>query len=229
MGRTPWCQVPREVVVVGSLLDLDAERLVEARPSVVLVQPAVQGMPDSLRQLATDRGWRLEEFHLDSLSDVRAMVVALPSALCEGESDGELAQYEESSLRLLAAFDRALAPIEPASKLGRTLILLTSTESSDPLAFGTGTYLADALAAYTVENALRREGYPALSWESIVAIAPDTVVLLGRHADGASERLLRLVPSARRVPVDAPSLLQPGGGMIEGLSSLRAALVKAAQ
>ncbi|MCA9290710.1 MAG: hypothetical protein KDA25_06255, partial [Phycisphaerales bacterium] len=40
VGRTPWCDaLDPDVPVVGTLLDVDAERLARLRPTHILVQP----------------------------------------------------------------------------------------------------------------------------------------------------------------------------------------------
>ncbi len=229
VGRTPWCQTRGDVAVVGSLLDLDAEALVGVRPTVILVQPPVQGAPPALDRLAGEYGWRVESFRIDSLGDVREVIASLSTILETGADDVRSLALRTNSRALLHDLDAALAPIDTASRLGRTLVLLVGSESADPLGFGPDTYIGGALTSMGVTNALTRDGYPALSWEALARLAPDTIILLGRRSSEAAATVHRILPNARVAPLDAPDLLQPGGGMVASLRALRATLDEVAR
>ncbi len=229
VGRTPWCHVSGEVAVVGSLLDLDAEALVQTQPALVLVQPPAQGSPSALDRLARDGGWRVESFRVDSIQDVKDAIARLAALLSEYPDQLQQVPVAQNSRLLLKDLDDALTPIESASRLGRTLILLVGSESGDPLGFGPDTYIGGALAAMGVENALTRDGYPVLSWEAITRLTPKTIIVIGPRGGEARVAIRRILPGALVGSLDAPELMQPGAGMVAALRAFRATLTEVAK
>jgi hypothetical protein len=82
VGRTQFCtSASQSIQVVGSLLDIDAERLISTKPTHVLVQPAAGGMNPEIARLANERGWTVGAWRLDRLEDVAAMVRGLGETL----------------------------------------------------------------------------------------------------------------------------------------------------
>ena len=229
VGRTPWCEVASDVPIVGSLLDINAEALVLSRPTTILLQPPAQGEVSGLSELATRHQWRIERFQIDSLSDVQAMLLNLPKAICDTAIENDLAILNERSKNLQNELSRALEPIPHASRAGRTLILLVSSESVDAMGFGKGSYIGDALELMGVTNALLRSGYPSLGAEDLVKLNPETLIVISLRSAGAIKQLAQIMPNSRLFSIDAPELLQPGGGMITGLIKLREALTQACQ
>lgn len=207
--------------MVGTLLDLDAEALVNAEPTVILVQPPAQGESPALESLAAVQRWGIVRFRLDSLEDVRALIAALPAVLARESDSVERARLVERAERLNRALDAELAPLAHAASRGRILLLLAAGEGADAIAFGSGTYLGEFLSRIGARNAIERAGYPALSAEDIVRIAPDTIVLLGSRPARMTAQISASAPTAALFTLDSPEILQPGGGMIAGLKSLR--------
>ena len=133
-------------------------------------------------------------------------------------------QWRRRRLELLVA--------EPAfAGLGRVAVLYGV---DPPSAFGEGTYLDDVLGSLGIENAVQRPGYPELSLEDLLVLAPDTVVVLGRDEDSAGasaeELAQRMDPLAGRTAflgADGSTLLIPGTGVLDGVEALRARLLRA--
>lgn len=227
VGRTPWCENAAAVPVVGTLLDLDAEALVAARPTLVIVQPPAQGEPAVLSTLVAQHGWRVERFRIDSLADVLSSIDRLPAMICDplllGDCDLMTARASEVRQSML----NALEPIADASRAGRTLVALVGSEGADVMGFGEGSYIGDALVRMGMINALTRSGYPALGGEDVVKLAPDSVVIIASRPSGSSEQLRMILSNSTIVRIEAPELLQPGGGMVTGLIKLRAAFIDA--
>ncbi len=229
VGRTPWCEVPNEVPVVGSLLDLNAEALVQTHPTLILVQPPAQGEVIGLRDLALQHAWRVERFRIDSLADVQSLLENLPTLICDHAIANDCASLKERSQLLQNNLSSALEPIPHANRAGRTVVLLVSSESADAMGFGKSTYIGDALERMGVTNALSRSGYPALGAEDLATLAPDTVVVISQRSAGAIDQVHQLLPKSAIYPIHAPELLQPGGGMITGLLTLRGVLIQACE
>lgn len=228
VGRTPWCQGIDGVAVVGSLLDLDAEALLRVSPDVILVQPPAQGESRQLDELARASGWRTHRYRLDSLDEVVSLMRQLPLVISQPGDPDDLAKLQAKAAALCAELEAALAPSHLAPDAGRVLLLLASAEGADTIAFGAGTYLGDALERLGCQNAITRSGYPALGVEDIVTIDPDSVIILGVRGRGTADRLAQMMPRASFALVDAPELLQPGAGAIEGMRSLRSAVEEVA-
>lgn len=199
VGRTPWCwAVPDEVPAVGSLLEIDYERLLAARPGVLLVQHGVAGLDPELERLARERGWAVGAWRLDRLADVDAMLVALggmPPVAGDAEATRRLAARRAEIAAILA--------VRPAETAPRTLLLVST---DPPSAAAPGTYLDELLMAAGGRNALAgREGYIGLSLEEIAALAPDATVVL------------RDEPAGREVVLPAP-LVDASGGRIAAVA-----------
>jgi ABC-type hemin transport system substrate-binding protein len=224
VGRTPWCQAcPADVPVVGTLLDVDAEAMVRAAPNLVLVQPPAQGTDPALARLAATHGWTVREWRINGLDDARAAMDGLARAAADadpGISDAVRARH----VAWCDTLDAALEPL-PASPAGldsgRVLVMMGGLEG---IAFGRGTYIDDALTRLGVTNALERPGYPALSVEDLVRIAPTTVIVIGVADAGKLQPIDALAATVIRLPADG--LAVPGGRLPHGLKALRDALVQ---
>ena len=100
VGRTPFCDsVPESVPIVGSLLDVDYERLIEVAPTHIVVQPAASGTDPEVERLAQDHHWVLIEQGLDRLADVEApgqRIAELEHAVTDkAVMDNDIGQLEE--------------------------------------------------------------------------------------------------------------------------------------
>lgn len=230
VGRTPYAPPGVETVpIVGDLLAPDLERLLVVSPTLLLVQPASSGLDPDLVSLAESRNWRIASWRIDRISDIERIVDELPALLIEEGVAPEpmqrsVEQWRRRRLELLVA--------EPAfAGLGRVAVLYGV---DPPSAFGEGTYLDDVLGSLGIENAVQRPGYPELSLEDLLVLAPDTVVVLGRDEDSAGasaeELAQRMDPLAGRTAflgADGSTLLIPGTGVLDGVEALRARLLRA--
>ncbi len=227
VGRTPFAPGEVEAVpVVGDLLAPDLERLLVVSPTLLLVQPASSGIDPDLLALAKTRGWRLASWRIDRISDIDRIVEELPALLIEEGVAPEpvrtkVAAWRRRSLELLV-------PVPAFSELGDVVVLYGV---DPPSAFGRDTYVDDVLSALGLENALQRSGYPELSLEDLLVLAPRTVVVLGRdehtaqtNADELALRLESLGGTTTFIGADGSKLLIPGTGVLDGVEALRARL-----
>lgn len=230
VGCTPYAPPGVEdVPVVGDLLSPNLERLLVVSPTLLLVQPSSSGIDPDLASLAETRGWRIASWRIDRLSDIGRIVDELPELLIDL---GVSAQPIESTVGAWRERSRELlTPVPAFSALGRVVVLYGV---DPPSAFGTDTYVDDVLVSLGIENAVRRPGYPDLSLEDLLVLAPDTVVVLGRDlesaqasADQLAGRLDALADRARFLGADGSKLLIPGTGVLDGVDSLRNRLLRA--
>jgi len=232
VGRTQFCaSIDPSVPVVGSLLDLDYERVLKLRPTHVLVQPSLaQGVDPRLRELAESHGWVIGEFPgLNDIDDVDAMILKLPELLFADTSDARrdaAARAAEISTNIAAA----LRPDLQSPWHGGTLLVA----SVDPvLVFGTQTYLGDVLTALGGVNAAGSPGWSELSLEDIVRLDPEAIVLVReravegdvRSAAGPLASLpIRAVREDRIAALVHPDVNLPSSGVIGVAHALREVL-----
>ncbi|NBX35622.1 MAG: hypothetical protein EBR10_00105 [Planctomycetes bacterium] len=227
VGRTPWCSGAPHTPAVGTLLDIDAEALVRANPTLLFVQPPVQGLPAALVDLAQMKGWTVFPVQLATFDDCRRAVRDVASACAPFCEEGQRTEMHVHAGRLCAALDEATKPLGGASGK-RLLAVLCGQEDADVLAFGIDSYLMEALQSMGFDPALERMGYQSLGREDLLRIKADIVILLGRRGD--DDRCGFPTDDTQRVlRVDEPALLQPGGGIAASLGRLRSLLATEVQ
>jgi hypothetical protein len=153
------------------------------------------------------------------LEDVRNILQAVPGILARHGAD-------ERPLRgavdaWLARSEQLLAPCPPIHSAGRLLVLYGV---DPPAAFGPGTYVDDILHRLGATNALTRPGYPELSLEDLMVLAPDTILVLGDRSrqELIAGRFTGVQNPPRVVGVEGDALLIPGTRLLDGVGSLRA-------
>jgi ABC-type Fe3+-hydroxamate transport system substrate-binding protein len=193
VGRTPFCDAADpSVPAIGSLLDLDYERLIRADPTHILVQPPVAGLDPELVRLAARRGWAVESFRLDDLADIEAMLARLGDALGPGlpkPSAERLGRAISDRIAAISALRQAAA-VERLD--GERVVLLVGI---DPLvAVGRGTFLSSILTAGGRVNAIAASGYPELTMEDLVGIHPAAILLIRELPPSPAEEQRLLAP-----------------------------------
>ncbi len=194
VGRTPFCAaIDPAVPVVGSLLEIDYEKLLATKPTHLLVQPpAATGLDPELARIAARDGIRLETFRFDGIDDVVALLERLPSIL--PLTTGELAQRDASVAALVEIRNAPVSQVAP-----RVLLLVGTTPIT---AAGAGTFLADVLRAAGGRDAIETKGYPELSLEDVTRIDPDVILVL-RERMPEAEEANRLLASLRATSTTA--------------------------
>ena len=178
VGRSPFCDfLDPAIPIVGDLRNVNYERLIELDPTHVLVQTSQKGIDPTLRELAVEHGWRLEQWSgVDSIDDIERMVRELPAILCAPGS-GELEELTARSAELLNTIAAALAPGRGAGELwrGRTLLVYALTPVG---VFGRGTYLHDVLVRFGATNAVSADGWVELTLEDITRLNPQAIIVI---------------------------------------------------
>jgi len=228
VGRTPWCRSFDQVPVIGDLYELDYEQLVRVDPTHVFVQPSGTVEP-RLVSLADKHDWTLVRWSLDDRADIERLVGDLPGVLFPADDDRAevLRKLTQTRLEGLAHAFRPWAG--ETARPPATLLLL---DGEAPLAFGSGTYLADLLDAVGVPNAAPCKDWCELSLEDLVRIDPPVIVLVDSRTDdaptGVSPRLAALpltaIREGRVVVLRHPDALVPSSTLVEVAERLRAIL-----
>ena len=208
VGRTPWCDAPG-ATVVGALEDRNLEAIAALHPTLILRQSSAAD--PALETVAASGGATVHTWHFDRVDDVRAGLDPLAKLLAAGG----IREADATARDLLARHQQAIAvPVRS------TLPVLFLFSVDPPMAFGSGTYVDDLWRAMGGANVVKKSGYPALTAEDVIRLAPSAVVVIGSGAlptwlEGASPV---------RVQVDAPDLLEPSARMlVDGPVSLHRA------
>jgi len=221
VGRSPYCRSAAESVpVVGDLRAFDAERLDLAAPEVLFVQPPLAGVDPGLRAFCDEKSIKIVARRLESLADVDALIgdIAAVFGVEPNIGGNELA-------RALGSARASLALGAEPGEGARKVLLVVSAEPM--LAVGKRTYLDELLAGADLANALARDGYIELSAESLLAMAPETIIGVSETPEGARriEDAIRRMPwkegATPKIATDAvPELLSPSLAAIAHRSDL---------
>jgi ABC-type hemin transport system substrate-binding protein len=208
VGRTPWCSGVDAAPVVGSMLEIDLERLGAVAPDLVLVQRTASGPPQGLVEAGAGR-WSVEQVPCATLEDVRD----LPRRVSEAS--------RMPAPTAVDAWAPVLAPLAAANELSPAALLL----SLDPVqAIGSDGYLAQAWRAWGCVTVPESRGYPQLGIEDLFALNPRSVIVLGSaQPDGPVARACAARGIAF-VVIEDPGLLRPGPEARRALAACRARL-----
>jgi len=211
VGRTPWCETPQapDARIVGSLEDRDLEAIAALRPTLVIRQSSATD--PALETVAHSVGAEVRSWHFDRVSDVQASLAPIAALLAAGG----IAGAPDAATHIATAHAEAVRA--PVRANGPVLFLFSV---DPPMAFGTGTYVDDLWVSMGGVNAVRMSGYPAITAEDVVRLAPAAIVSIGRS--GIPKWMKDA--SAVLVAIDAPELLEPSARMlVSGPASLRGA------
>jgi hypothetical protein len=210
VGRTPWCSAAPDVPIVGSLLEVDLERLAATQPDLILIQRVASGPPPGLQQAAARQRWPVQDIACLSLDDVRRLPERIAGEIGAPVPPGAADRWA-----------RVLEPI-PALIHAPPVVLLFSEEP--PQAFGQDTFLAQAWMAWGGRTLPGSNGHPQMGLEDLFALKPGRVIRVGGAAEvGPVGRAC----AERGIPFEVVSdarLLLPGPELREGLRQWRSSL-----
>ena len=221
VGRSPYCRSAVESVpVVGDLRSFDAERLDLAAPEVLFVQPPLAGVDPGLRAFCDEKSIKIVARRLESLAEVDARIGDIAAVFGVEPNIGG-----NPLARALGSARASLALGAEPGEGARKVLLIVSAEPM--LAVGKRTYLDELLAGADLANALGRDGYIELSAESLLAMAPETIIGVSETPEGARriEDAIRRIPwkegATPKIATDAvPELLSPSLAAIAHRSDL---------
>lgn len=160
VGRSPFCKaVDESVPVVGDYHDIDFERLLTLKPTVVIVQETKSPKNEHLNQLSNDGMFRLHYWPLDSIEDIKQVYNKASDVFTDTPRVLEL-------------------NVDPVETTERVLIVTQGSDVSAGLCFGLNTYLNDVIESMGLENALSREGWAMLSLEDVAKLNPDRIIVV---------------------------------------------------
>ncbi len=160
VGRSPFCNgIDESVPVVGDYYDVDFERLLSLKPTIVLVQETQAPKNTHLKRLSDDGAFCLHYWALDSIDDIKQT-------------------YSKAS-NIFTDSPRDLAmSVRKVPKTERVLIVAQGSDVSAGLCFGSDTYLDDVIKSMGLDNALERDGWVMLSLEDVAKLNPDRILIV---------------------------------------------------
>lgn len=167
------------VPVCGDQSGIDYEALIRAEPTDVLIEWGSRPLPERLDDLAKLHRWKVRNFTLLTLDDIRTATEELWRAYAiHGPAETE-------SPRVF--LDRAWsARTPPLSAAGRALLLLSA---SPPAALGPGSFHHQILSAIGGTPALASGSpYIELDAEDVLRLDPDVIVFVIPRAASAPSR-----------------------------------------
>jgi len=226
VGVSDYCDYPppaRALPRMGGLLAPNLERIVQARPGLVLVTAEGNSM-DGVTSL-TRLNVPVFMIKPEGIAGVLASIAALGRALDAGAAAAALTEEIQGKLAHVRELVRGR---------GRPRVLFLLWDS--PLmAVAPGTYIHDLIDAAGGVNVVRDRTapYPRIGWEQVIAWAPD-VIVLPQHRQGEPQalpaqmlRAWRTVPAVRTgrvVSVPSDPIYRPGPRIVEGVGWLARAI-----
>lgn len=238
VGRTPYCDfLNPNVPVVGDLLNVDYERLIDVQPTHVLIQASSGGADGRLLELCTEHHWKVGQWTaLNTIDDIEQVVRDLPGVLYENESKARESAARRAA-ELLNEIALALSPGDADSLWSGDVLMVYRTVPVG--VFGRHTYLSDILARLGASNAVEGDGWLELTLEDVARMNPPAIIIIQPGAS-AEVNAIEAAGPLGRMEIDAvknnrvcvlrsASALLPSTGIIEVAGELRAALRKLAQ
>lgn len=191
-GYDVWSD--QSIPVAGDQDGLDYEALLRLKPTHVLLEPGVLGVPDRLSKMGQEHGWTIESFRMLTLDDVGSCARRLDGLFGSGGSAALAAQ--------LGDLARADAPTR-----GRVLLLISV---EPPAGLGPGCMHDEVLRGLGAVQALDEDAAPyvRLDAEDVLRLAPDAIILIAPVGPGEAGDGVR--------PLDA-SELDEALGVLAGL------------
>lgn len=226
VGVTEFCDYPpaaRSKPRIGGPMTPNLERVVQVRPDVVLA--TAEGNPRDRVAELTRLGIPVFAVKPDGYAGVLASISTLGRVL---RAEAEAAALSQEMERRTASIRRAVG--------GRPRPRVLYLVWADPLiAAGPSTFIHDLIGMAGGENVVRERAvpYPRLSWEEVLASAPE-VILVATHAEGGDRPLnggswnawqsIPAVRSGRIISLPGDTIHRPGPRVVEGLERLARAI-----
>lgn len=226
VGRHRFDLGDTSVPAVGDNLAIETELLLSLRPTVVVIEGGASAPPPGLTDTCDRLGAELVRVPVLSLGDLVASVEVIDRLTSAVGDDIP----SDAAVRLIERYERAFAPDEAITALGRTLVIAASA----PIGVtGPGSFHHDLFVSIGGDPVPHIGGaWLNLSAEDAAALRPDTVVLLTASASRVDPSarlpaLASLLPevfaSGRVITIAADDVLLPGPGLIGISEQVKAA------
>jgi iron complex transport system substrate-binding protein len=206
VGRTQWCDFPREAAAVpdlGAGINPNLEAVLSARPDLVVLYNSAQhaGVAARLREL----GIPAIRINTDALADVPRVGALL----------GRLTEHSRGADSMSAVFDTALASATHPASVRRPKVLLLVWEQP-PMTIGRGSFLSELVERAGGENLFADVSTSSgpVSIEAVSVRDPDLILTTAAGPASFARRpewqVVRAVRERRFLSVSGSEYERPG-------------------
>ena len=196
VANTQYCDFPEEsksVKKVGGYSSISLEKILEAKPTVVIAQNYDAKMLANLKSLNI----KTMIFKTDTLSSIKSTITTLGEYFKVQPRAKELNSKIDSSLNSLSGLvsnKNVLLVIGPRKDLNNQIYIT-----------GNNLYFEDIIKASGNKNAYfsTSKNQPVVNSEKIINMNPDIIIMLSPFLDGKKEEQKELLDSWLKLPVNA--------------------------
>lgn len=174
VGRDGYDMVlPASVPVCGDLQGIDYERLMQVRPTHILLQLGAKAIPDRLSELTAAQGWKAINYPLLTLDDIKSVTQELGRT------------FDAPAAPLISEMDRAWSRRGVGFAGAGRVLLMAATDP--PSALGPGSFHHQILERIGGTPAITQGApYITLDAEDVLGLKPDAIILILPRAPGAA-------------------------------------------
>ena len=196
VANTQYCDFPEEsksVKKVGGYATISLEKILQAKPTVVIAQNYDAKMLANLKSLNI----KTMVFKTDTLSSIKSTITTLGEYFKVQTRAKELNSKINSSLNSLSGLvsdKKVLLVIGPRKDLNNQIYIT-----------GNNLYFEDIIKASGNKNAYfsTSKNQPVVNSEKIINMNPDIIIMLSPFLDGKKEEQKELLDSWLKLPVNA--------------------------
>lgn len=196
VANTQYCDFPiesKEVKKVGGYATISLEKIIEAKPTVVIAQNYDEKLLRNLKSLDI----KTLVFKTDTISSIKNTIKTL----------GEYFQKEERANELILNINSSLFSLKGITSNKKVLIVIGPRKNLNNQIYITGNnlYFEDIIKASGNKNAFfsTSTNQPVVNSEKIINMNPDIIVLLSPFLDGKEELKSKLIKLWETLPINA--------------------------
>lgn len=196
VANTQYCDFPEEsksVKKVGGYATISLEKILQAKPTVVIAQNYDAKMLANLKSLNI----KTMVFKTDTLSSIKSTITTL----------GEYFKKEEKANELITNINSSLSSLNGIVSNKKILLVIGPRKDLNNQIYITGNnlYFEDIIKASGNKNAYfsTSTNQPVVNSEKIINMNPDIIVMLSPFLDGKKEEQKKLIKLWETLPVNA--------------------------
>jgi len=196
VANTRYCDFPiesKKVKKVGGYSSISLEKILLAKPSVVIAQNYDEKLLSNLKNLHI----KTLTFKTNSIDNIRNTISSL----------GNYFNKEQKAKELITNIDNSLASLKGIVKDKKILIVISPRKTLSNQIYVSGNYLyfEDIIKASGNRNAFQStsKAQPVVNTEKIINMNPDIIVLLAPFFDGKTKELNEIKSLWLDLPINA--------------------------
>lgn len=196
VANTQYCDFPEEsksVKKIGGYATISLEKILQAKPTVVIAQNYDAKMLANLKSLNI----KTMVFKTDTLSSIKSTITTL----------GEYFKKEEKANELITNINSSLSSLNGIVSNKKILLVIGPRKDLNNQIYITGNnlYFEDIIKASGNKNAYfsTSTNQPVVNSEKIINMNPDIIVMLSPFLDGKKEEQKKLIELWETLPVNA--------------------------